>query len=132
MTETEIVKKDLEEIYIGNLNTVDADLKLPLKGRNGSSFQWESKEILFISHDGKVTRPTFGVGNRKVTLQVEAKYLGSRASRVFEATVLEEPRKVRVKEIKKVIVHAEPGKRAELPPVVIVIVIINPASKIRN
>ena len=67
MTETEIVKKDLEEIYIGNLNTVDADLKLPLKGRNGSSFQWESKEILFISHDGKVTRPTFGVGNRKVT-----------------------------------------------------------------
>ena len=26
MTETEIVKKDLEEIYIGNLNTVDADL----------------------------------------------------------------------------------------------------------
>ena len=53
MTETEIVKKDLEEIYIGNLNTVDADLKLPLKGRNGSSFQWESKEILFISHDGK-------------------------------------------------------------------------------
>ena len=121
MTETEIVKKDLEEIYIGNLNTVDADLKLPLKGRNGSSFQWESKEILFISHDGKVTRPRLGVGNRKVTLQVEAKYLGSRASRVFEATVLEEPRKVRVKEIKKVIVHAEPGKRAELPPVVIVL-----------
>ena len=93
MTETEIVKKDLEEIYIGNLNTVDADLKLPLKGRNGSSFQWESKEILFISHDGKVTRPTFGVGNRKVTLQVEAKYLGSRASRVFEATVWRNPEK---------------------------------------
>ncbi len=32
MTETEIVKKDLEEIYIGNLNTVDVESETAFKG----------------------------------------------------------------------------------------------------
>lgn len=38
MTETEIVKKDLEEIYIGNLNTVD-----------GSETAFKGEKRLFFS-----------------------------------------------------------------------------------
>ncbi len=120
MTAQEIVHQDLIEIYIGNLNTVDADLKLPSCGRNGTSFTWASKHLLFISHEGKVTRPTHGVGNRKVDLEVTGTYQGYMESRTFEATVLEEPGTILVKEIRKVEAEAEIGKLAELPPVVIV------------
>lgn len=120
MTAQEIVHQDLLEIYIGNLNTVDADLKLPSCGKNGTSFTWESKHLLFISHEGKVTRPTHGVGNRKVDLEVTGTYQGYMDSRTFEVTVLEEPGTILVKEIRKVKTEAEIGKLAELPPVVIV------------
>ena len=120
MKATEIIAKDLEEIYIGNLNTVEADLQLPEKGRNGSTFTWESKEILFISHEGKVTRPSHGVGNRKVVLEVCAEYEGEKATKSFEVTVLEEPRKIKIVEVEDVKVEAAFGERAELPPVVIV------------
>ena len=120
MKAAEIIEKDLEEIYIGNLNTVDVDLKLPERGRNGSHFTWESKEILFISHEGKVTRPSHGVGNRKVVLEVCAEYEGEKATKAFEATVLEEPRKIKIIEVEEVKAEAVFGEKAELPPVVIV------------
>ena len=120
MKASEIIEKDLEEIYIGNLNTVDVDLKLPKKGRNGSTFTWESKEILFISHEGKVTRPTHGVGNRKVVLEVCAEYEGEKAVKSFEATVLEEPRKIKIVKVEEVKAEAVFGEKAVLPPVVIV------------
>ena len=32
----EIVKMDVDSIYIGKLNTVDEDLSLPLHGKDGS------------------------------------------------------------------------------------------------
>lgn len=121
MTPREIIYTDLEEIYIGNLNTVDADLDLPQKGRCGSTFRWESKEILFISHEGKVTRPTHGVGNRKVLLVVTA-FLGEeKAEKIFEATVLEEPRKIKVTKILEVRTKAVIHEKAELPSVAIII-----------
>lgn len=114
-----VLQRDLDEIYIGNLNTVDADLTLPSRGRNGSEFTWESKEILFISHEGKVTRPSHGVGNRRVVLEVRAAYGSARGSRSFEATVLEAPRKIEAAEIRAVEAEAEPGSAVQLPPVVI-------------
>lgn len=121
MTAKEVIAKDLEEIYIGNLNTVDTDLRLPKKGRNGAAFLWHSKEILFISHEGKVTRPTNGVGNRKVILEVCAKYQEETGQRTFEATVLEEPRRLEISGIEKVKAEAFSGERAELPPVIIAV-----------
>ncbi len=66
LTPDEIVQQDLDEIYIGNLNTVESDLSLPDKGRLGSEFIWQSQETRFIRNDGKVTRPVFGVGTRVV------------------------------------------------------------------
>ena len=116
----EAVRQDLADIYIGNLNTVDTDLKLPSRGKRGARFSWKSHETLFISHEGKVTRPTYGVGNRKILLTASSVYEGGCADRTFEATVLEEPRKASIASLRPVEKTVSPGETAELPPVVIV------------
>lgn len=115
----EAVRQDLADIYIGNLNTVDTDLKLPSRGKRGARFSWKSHETLFISHDGKVTRPTYGVGNRKILLTASSAYEGGLADRTFEATVLEEPRKASIVSLRPVKRTVRPGEPGELPPVVI-------------
>ena len=35
MTNLEMIKKDLDDIYLGNLFTVETDLNLPSEGKNG-------------------------------------------------------------------------------------------------
>ena len=85
--------EDLAAIYIGNLNTVEADLALPEKGGNGSRFVWDSGESRFIAADGRVYRPLYGMGNRKVHLKVTGFLEGETAVREFEATVLQEAKK---------------------------------------
>ena len=72
MNAAEIIKKDLDAIYIGNLSTVDDDLTLPENGKYGAQFTWETGEERFIVNTGKVHRPLHGMGNRKVTLTVTA------------------------------------------------------------
>lgn len=119
MMPEEEVRKDLADIYIGNLNTVDTDLKLPLRGKRGSRIIWNSQETLFISHDGKVTRPTYGVGNRRIILTASAPYEGGNATRTFEATVLEQPRKAAIVKLRQVVRTVKNGEEADLPPVVI-------------
>ncbi len=48
MEKEQIIEKDLDAIYIGNLNTVDENLKLPLEGKYGSTFTWDTGESRFI------------------------------------------------------------------------------------
>ena len=38
MEKEQIIEKDLDAIYIGNLNTVDENLKLPLEGKYPLSY----------------------------------------------------------------------------------------------
>ena len=116
----ERLTEDLAAIYIGNLNTVEADLDLPLQGANGSVFEWETGESRFISPAGKVYRPLHGMGNRKVHLTVTGTLEGEKAAREFDATVLQEPRENIVKTIRPVEIAGEPGIIPELPSVVIV------------
>ncbi|MFM9277608.1 beta-L-arabinofuranosidase domain-containing protein [Paenibacillus jiagnxiensis] len=116
----EITELDGNAIYLGNLNTVEADLNLPLKGKHGSTIQWESKETLFISHTGKVTRPTFGIGNRKVALVATLTYEGAVTRKTFEATVLQEEYKAKIVAVNPLTVHTNVGNQPELPTVVIV------------
>ncbi|MNO13041.1 Non-reducing end beta-L-arabinofuranosidase [compost metagenome] len=111
---------DSNAIYLGNLNTVDADLKLPLMGNHGSYIRWESKETLFISHSGKVTRPTYGVGNRIVPLIATVMYEGEVTQKTFEATVLQEEYKANIIAVNPVLVQSKTGERPKLPTVVIV------------
>ena len=42
MTDLEIVQKDRDSLYIGNIRTVEFDLNLPVKGENGSEITWET------------------------------------------------------------------------------------------
>ncbi|MEY8353468.1 beta-L-arabinofuranosidase domain-containing protein [Lachnospiraceae bacterium 54-53] len=118
-TPDEVVLQDLGEIYIGNLNTVDSDLTLPARGRLGSDFTWQSKETLFLSSEGKVTRPAYGVGNRMVPLVVAAHFKGAWKQREFQVTVLEQPRAAVFTRLFPVRLQAEAGKPTALPPVVI-------------
>lgn len=115
----EIVKMDVDSIYIGNLNTVDEDLSLPLHGKYGSVLNWFTEEERFIRADGKVHRPLYGMGNRNVKLKVKAVYEGYSEEREFEATVLQEKKENIVAEILEVNLEAMPGEKAALPSVVI-------------
>ena len=101
MNAAEIIKKDLDAIYIGNLSTVDDDLTLPENGKYGAQFTWETGEERFIDNTGKVHRPLHGMGNRKVTLTVTATYEGCSESREYVATVLQEAKENIVKEVRK-------------------------------
>ncbi|MEC0328090.1 glycoside hydrolase family 127 protein [Paenibacillus macerans] len=116
----EIAKLDCDSIYIGNLYTVDTDLPLPSIGKHGSTITWESKEILFLSHSGKVTRPTHGVGNRIVPLVATVTFEGETVQRTFDVTVLEEEYKAEIVEVYPVEVQTTAGIKPELPTVVVV------------
>ena len=120
MNAAEIIKKDLDAIYIGNLSTVDDNLTLPENGKYGAQFTWETGEERFIDNTGKVHRPLHGMGNRKVTLTVTATYEGCSESREYVATVLQEAKENIVKEVRKVVLNAQVGEEAHLPSVVIV------------
>ncbi len=119
MKSSDIIQQDLDAIYIGNLNTIDNDLILPKKGKNGTLFTWKSGEDRFITSEGKVHRPLYGMGNRKVALTVTASYLGEQASKEFIATVLQKTKETIVTSIYPVILSARLGSRPPLPSVVV-------------
>lgn len=120
MNAAEIIKKDLDAIYIGNLNTVDDNLTFPESGKCGTRFVWETGEERFIDNTGKVHRPLHGMGNRKVTITVTATYEGCSETREYVATVIQEAKENIVTEVRKVILKAVIGEEAHLPSVVIV------------
>lgn len=119
MTAAQIVNSDLEALYIGNLNTVEADLVLPGKGANGSDLAWMTSDSRFIDENGKVGRPLFGMGHRKVWLTCTASFEGASAQRVFEATVLQKKRENRIVKVLPVSLRVYPGEVPPLPSVVI-------------
>jgi DUF1680 family protein len=120
-TNLEQIEKDLNDIYIGNLGTVDVDLTLPQKGKRGTIFTWKSGEILFLSDDGKITRPTYGVGNRTVSLIVTASLGNLQKQKVYDVTILEEQSKTKIIQIHQVNVNEIKGKVPKLPSFVIVV-----------
>ncbi|GHP13457.1 hypothetical protein YK48G_08820 [Lentilactobacillus fungorum] len=96
MTENKRLLEDIQHIYLGNLGTVDADLDLPTVGHNGSQFQWQSDEHLFMTDDGKVTRPTPGVGNRVVHLNLTASLNEEIVHQQYTVTVVQQVRQVAI------------------------------------
>lgn len=91
-----IIEEDIKKVYLGNLNTVEFDLKLPDKGENGSAVTWFSDNELFLRPDGSVTRPCNGIGDRKVSLHAFFEYEGIVREKVYEVHILEEPKKVTI------------------------------------
>lgn len=89
MAESKKLAEDLENIYLGNLYTVEANLSLPDKGENGTEFTWVSEHDHIINRFGHVTRPRNGTGDRTVRLTVHGTLGGQQQSRLFDVTVLE-------------------------------------------
>jgi len=84
-----LLNEDIENIYLGNLSTVEADIALPLKGKNGSVFSWQSSDERRLSSEGKVNRPPFTGGNREVILTLTATLGDTVKTKKYTANVLE-------------------------------------------
>lgn len=115
----ELLQMDLDSIYLGNLNTLEQDLSLPGKGKNGSAFVWNAHEGRFLKSDGRICRPLYGMGNRDVRLTVTASLDGITAEKEFFGTVLQEKKEMLITRIRPVKRKLRPGEKASLPPVVI-------------
>ena len=90
VTALEIVQRDKESLYIGNLNTVEFDLSLPAKGTYGSDITWKSGHPVFLTDDGKVSRPAYGMGTRVITLTATFCYEDAKAVKEYEVRILEQ------------------------------------------
>lgn len=121
MTEQQIVKKDIEELYLGNLGTVEFDLDLPATGKNGSRIEWHSGNLYFLDHTGKVSQPSYGRGNREVELTATFRYGTYEEQKVYLVTILEEHNKIEVDKIFPVQRSVKPGKPLCLPGAVAVL-----------
>lgn len=99
LSNREIVENDKKNLYLGNLNTVEFDLKLPLVGEYGSSISWESGHEGLLMSDGTVRRPSFGMGNRTVELTGTFSYGDVTEKKVYEVTILQEKKDLRIKKI---------------------------------
>ncbi len=126
------IKKDIEELYLGNLKTVEFDLDLPKEGENGSTIEWISEHERFLSPEGKVTRPKFlspegkvtrpkrGVGDRKVLLHGIFRYGDEAVEKIYEVNILEEPDETKIVEIFPLQRNCGVGKEMSLPQSVVV------------
>lgn len=89
-SDRQAVERDMDALYLGNLNTVEFDLQLPAKGRYGSDIRWESGHDRFLSNDGKVSRPLHGTGNREVVLTGIFTCGKAQGSKEYLVTILEQ------------------------------------------
>lgn len=120
LSEADSVKKDKDAIYIGNVFTVDADLKLPAAGENGSTITWQSNNTAIITNDGKVTRPAAGSPNVKVKLTATVTKGSAKDTKEFDATVVAMPKAVKIASVPEVNVETSIGVAPDLPSVVLV------------
>ncbi len=120
MTAREIVEMDKEALYIGNTRTVEFDLKLPVKGANGSDIRWVTGHDRIIGTDGTVTRPKFGMGTRIVKLMAVISFEQEEAVREFEVRVLEEENQILIKTVHPMHLVAHVGSKFYLPCAAIV------------
>ncbi len=113
------IKEDIEKIYLGNLNTVEFDLVLPKKGRNGSEIIWSSDDERFLHADGTVTRPRNGTGDRNVNLRALFRLRGIEIEKIYNVRVLEKPNLVQIISVLPIIRKARKGIRYEFPQAVV-------------
>ncbi|MBQ7816998.1 MAG: glycoside hydrolase family 127 protein, partial [Oscillospiraceae bacterium] len=116
MTDYEkLLNEDIERIYLGNLSTVEADIELPLAGQNGTVFKWESSDERRLSSAGKVYRPPFTGGNRKVTLTLTATTGNVTKTKQYEANVLEMEYPFTLVAAHDITVYTKPNQMPNLP-----------------
>lgn len=110
---------DAQQLYIGNLNTVEFDLKLPAKGGCGSDITWFSDNLCLLTADGRVHRPAWGQGDRDVTLRAAIRNGGALECRSFQVHILQERNPDRIVKIQPVQETAAVDAPVLLPSAVI-------------
>jgi len=115
VTDKELVQKDIDALYLGNLGTVEFDLRLPGQGKNGSQITWQSDNPAFMDHLGRVKRPAYGRGNRTVTLTARFTYGTYAEERQYPVTILEQGNDIEITEVLPISVNAVRGERTHLP-----------------
>lgn len=115
LTDEEIVQKDREALYIGNLNTVESDLSLPSKGKYGSCIRWESEHERYITKTGKITRPSCGMGNRTVKLTAFFVCGNVEEKREFKVTLLENKSEIHIVDVYPIHLKGQVNMRCYLP-----------------
>jgi DUF1680 family protein len=118
-TDSDIVREDKAGINLGNIFTVDANLRLPFGGKAGSVITWESRNPGVMDRTGKITRPEPGAGNRTVTLVATITCGTARDTREFKITVLEKEKPKYITEIRPVQIETVAGNPPLLPMAVI-------------
>jgi hypothetical protein len=116
----DLIVRDKEAIYIGNVFTIEADLVLPSKGASGCDITWSSSHPRILSESGQVHRPKTGVGDRAVTLTATISHSGQSDTRVFELTVLQLKTQFAITEIVAPHIQVPQGELPHLPTVVVV------------
>ncbi|MBR2028178.1 MAG: glycoside hydrolase family 127 protein [Oscillospiraceae bacterium] len=110
-----LLMEDIEQIYLGNLSTVEADIALPSKGKNGTVFSWSSSDERRLSVDGKVYRPPFTGGNREVVLTLTATLGDVTQTRQYTANILEMEYPFELIKAYDIEIFAEKGTQPDLP-----------------
>lgn len=77
-----VVTRDLNKLYIPEMSK--ENIKLPIKGNNGSCITWKSNNVEAVTTEGKVTRLSQDV---TVTLTATATYDSCSASKEFKVLV---------------------------------------------
>ena len=114
-----LIDIDIERIYLGNLSTVEADIYLPMRGENGTVFNWQSSHDYLLSKEGKVSRPHFGAGNRQVILTLTATNQGITKTKTFAANILEKEYPFKVNSVYPITIYTHVGELPDLPSIVV-------------
>ncbi|MEC0334067.1 glycoside hydrolase family 127 protein [Paenibacillus macerans] len=117
-SDLEIVHEDMEALHLGNLKTVEFDIHLPTKGKNGSQITWVSKDDRWINGSGKVHQPEYGKGDRVVPLTATFQFGEASLQKVYEVTILEEKNKIQVDKIFPIVIMQEANQEFYLPSAV--------------
>lgn len=120
MEAKEIIRKDMETLYLGNLNTVEFDLNLPKTGKYGSKINWKSGHERFLNPDGKVRRPPYGTGDRTISLWAEFSFGEEREVKEYKVCILEEKPKIKVDKTETTELKVQAGNTVYLPHVAVI------------
>ena len=120
MEAKEIIKKDMEALYLGNLNTVEFNLNLPKKGKHGSDITWKSGHERFLDSEGNVKRPPYGTGDRTISLWAKFSAGGLTEEKEYKVCILEEKPQIVVESIEEPELEAQTGEQVYLPYVAVI------------
>jgi hypothetical protein len=67
--------------------SVTKNIILPVTGQNGSIITWSSNDLAIVTNDGLVTRPSYGTGDKTVTITATIQKGTASATKAFTITV---------------------------------------------